>query len=200
MHSLDGNLITAALQRSFVPSCKKKINIIDDHLIASARRVLSTKIEYVHCPQYSATEYLEKLKSKYTVLKSNKEFGKKAKKKKKKRNKNRQSENSGYEMKNTELSGQDQTLPDPKVVLFSPDDVQLGWKGNLPVGSGFVNMGTTCYINSTLQVSLEIFFRGKLLLRLLVLFIDKIFAIAGLVSCTIVCELVDGGQETCCCL
>lgn len=148
MHSRDGNLITAALQRSFAPNCKKKSTNIDDHLVASARRVLSTNIEYVHCPQYSATKYLEKLKSKYTVLKRNKEIGKK----KKKRNKHRQSENSENQMKNTELSGQDQTLPDPKVVLFSPDDVQLGWKSNIPVGSGFVNMGTTCYINSTLQV------------------------------------------------
>lgn len=154
MHSQDGNLITAALQRSFASNGKKKSNNFDDHIVASARRVLSTKIEYVHCPQYSATNFLETLKSKYIVLKSNKDGAKKSKKKRK-RNKQRQREHPEYPMKNTELSGQDQTLPEPKIVFFSPDDVQLGWKGSPPVGSGLVNLGTTCYINSTLQVRLK---------------------------------------------
>jgi len=44
-------------------------------------------------------------------------------------------------------------LPKPKVVLFPPEQVQLGWQDKkLSVGSGFDNSGVICYINSTLQV------------------------------------------------
>lgn len=146
MSSRNGELIRRALQKSLPSSCKKaKLSTIDDCIAASARRVLSTKIEYVHCPQYSTEEFLKSLKTKYVVLKPNK-----PKKKKKKKNK-LNGENSI--MKNTELNGQNLSLPTPKCVLFPPDEVQLGWKSSIPVGCGFVNLGTTCYINSTLQAS-----------------------------------------------
>lgn len=44
-------------------------------------------------------------------------------------------------------------LPKPKVVLFPPERVQLGWQDKkMSVGSGLDNSGVICYINSTLQV------------------------------------------------
>lgn len=44
-------------------------------------------------------------------------------------------------------------LPKPKVVLFPPERVQLGWQDRkMSVGSGLDNSGVICYINSTLQV------------------------------------------------
>jgi len=46
-------------------------------------------------------------------------------------------------------------LPEPRVVLFLPEQVQLGWQNKeLPAGSGLVNTGVICYINATLQVCL----------------------------------------------
>lgn len=151
MHSTrSGELISMALQATLISGSKKyKVPNIDDHIVASARRVLSTKIEYVHCPQYSTSSFLDSLKSKYPVLKSNR-----SKKKKRKKNKHKSNENSNSKspMKNTEFNDQNLSLPTPKVVLFPAEAVQLGWRGTLPVGSGFVNLGTTCYINSTLQV------------------------------------------------
>ncbi len=153
MTSASGNLISAALQKSFTPSSKQSNGSdVNDCIVASARRVLSSKIEYVHCPEYSASNFLESLKSKYTVLKPDNR--KRKNKRKKRKSKHHSGENNDHtaQMKNTELNGQNLSLPVPKVVLFSPDAVQLGWKGLVPVGSGFSNLGTTCYINSTLQV------------------------------------------------
>ncbi|XP_058066113.1 LOW QUALITY PROTEIN: ubiquitin carboxyl-terminal hydrolase 36 [Anopheles bellator] len=46
------------------------------------------------------------------------------------------------------------TLPTPKRTLFPRENVQIGWKTTgrkWLVGAGMVNMGNTCYLNSTLQ-------------------------------------------------
>jgi len=44
-------------------------------------------------------------------------------------------------------------LPKPKIVLYPPEQVQLGWHDRkMLVGSGFDNTGVICYINATLQV------------------------------------------------
>lgn len=150
MNSTSGDLISLALQRSFAPKYKKVKNSLDDHIVANARRILSTKIDYVLTAKYSTSSFLDSLKKKYIVLKPSKI---KKNKKKKKLKSLRDCDNSNVQMKNTELSAQNLSLPAPKIVLFSPDAVQLGWKNTVPVGSGFVNSGTTCYINSTLQVT-----------------------------------------------
>jgi len=44
-------------------------------------------------------------------------------------------------------------LPKPRIVLYPPEHVQLGWQDKtMSVGSGLDNSGVICYINSTLQV------------------------------------------------
>eukprot|EP00102_Acyrthosiphon_pisum_P018578 XP_016655788.1 PREDICTED: ubiquitin carboxyl-terminal hydrolase 36-like [Acyrthosiphon pisum] len=48
-------------------------------------------------------------------------------------------------------------LPNPKVVLYPPERVQLGWQDKkMSVGSGLDNPGVICYINSTLQALFHI--------------------------------------------
>lgn len=45
-------------------------------------------------------------------------------------------------------------MPVPKVVLFARDKVQIGWESlgkRWQVGAGMINVGNTCYLNSTLQ-------------------------------------------------
>lgn len=51
-----------------------------------------------------------------------------------------------------EAMGADETLKLAKYELYPLDAVQLGWNNcDWSVGAGMVNMGNTCYLNSTLQ-------------------------------------------------
>jgi len=58
--------------------------------------------------------------------------------------------------KNERMNGNNKKishLPKPKIVLYPPEQVQLGWRDKkMLVGSGLDNPGFICYINATLQV------------------------------------------------
>lgn len=61
-------------------------------------------------------------------------------------------------------------LPVPKVVLYPPECVQLGWQVEpIVVGSGLYNPGVICYINSTLQVCTKLLFNFVQLVFILLL-------------------------------
>lgn len=69
-------------------------------------------------------------------------------------------------------------LPKPKVVLFPPERVQLGWQDRkISVGSGLDNSGVICYINSTLQVCIQITYYIKSIVYNLFSFYYLIFFI-----------------------
>ena len=63
--------------------------------------------------------------------------------------------NSGSAQNQNMKPEPDSILPSPKVTLFPAERVQLGWRGAHCVGAGMINVGNTCYLNSTLQVIIQ---------------------------------------------
>ena len=47
----------------------------------------------------------------------------------------------------------EEVLETPKHVLYDPSKIKLGWRNPPQKRAGMSNLGNTCYLNSTLQVS-----------------------------------------------
>lgn len=121
--------VDAALQASLSKNLKE--NNLSEQLVASTKKVLLENIEFESAGNYHVS-VLTKLKSKYIVL---------------------QNSESPSTCSKKDDSGESDTLRLPKVELFPLESVQLGWDNakDWSVGCGMVNMGYTCYLNSTLQ-------------------------------------------------
>lgn len=169
MPASSGDPISAALTHSFASSSKKASDgdSLDTKLIGSAKRVLLTEIKYEQTSSYSTN--LTELKSKYIVLKptanaENGEINLKNGPPKVRDNDCKLTLTPSVTLKPstsnstkcpnlvTASNKSDAVLPSPKRILYPPERIQLGWQKSQPIGSGMVNMGNTCYLNSTLQV------------------------------------------------
>ena len=56
------------------------------------------------------------------------------------------------------IEKRDDQLEEPKKVLYPMEMVKLGWRNPPSKRSGMINLGNTCYLNSTLQVSFHFIF------------------------------------------
>lgn len=133
MPASGGDPVSATLRLAFSPGSKN--GDLDCGIETSAKRALLTRIEFEPANNYQSS-VLNTLKSKYIVVNT-------------KPVSNNNKTVNGANVNNKKANNI--TLPVPKFTLFPPERVQLGYRGNMSVGSGMSNMGNTCYLNSTLQ-------------------------------------------------
>ncbi|XP_050300652.1 ubiquitin carboxyl-terminal hydrolase 36 isoform X2 [Anthonomus grandis grandis] len=124
------DVVGAALKASL--SKNEESSNLDAQLAGSTKKALLSNTEYEPAESYQSS-VLDVLKSKYIVLKSP------------------QSQQNPTPPEQETRS--DDTLKLAKQELYPLDKIQLGWSstGDWSVGAGMVNMGNTCYLNSTLQ-------------------------------------------------
>ncbi|KAH8246213.1 hypothetical protein KR038_005211 [Drosophila bunnanda] len=156
---------------------------LQSHIVANAKRILMAKIEYEEVPNYHES-VLENLKSKYIVIKPSNPgatnncngFGSPNKinagkivganghgdnggSRKEHPNHSHNHGHVAHSNATATTNPNPNELPKPKRVLYPRENIRIGWKQSerkWQVGSGMINVGNTCYLNSTLQALLHI--------------------------------------------
>ncbi|XP_052845456.1 ubiquitin carboxyl-terminal hydrolase 36 isoform X1 [Drosophila gunungcola] len=179
------NVVNAALRESLGASSSSadqaktgedSAGNLQNHIVANAKRILMAKIEYEEVPNFHES-VLENLKSKYIVIKPGNPgaingFGGKNNTgkvvganghdnnggcRKQSEHPNNQSHHNNHNHANP--TNNPNELPKPKRVLYPRENIRIGWKQSerkWQVGTGMINVGNTCYLNSTLQALLHI--------------------------------------------
>ncbi|XP_016969554.2 ubiquitin carboxyl-terminal hydrolase 36 isoform X1 [Drosophila rhopaloa] len=177
------NVVNAALRESLGASSSSSDQAktgedsagnLQNHIVANAKRILMAKIEYEEVPNFHES-VLENLKSKYIVIKPGNPgaingFGGKNNTGKvvganghdnngSRKQLEHPSNQSHHNNHHPNPSNSPNELPKPKRVLYPRENIRIGWKQSerkWQVGTGMINVGNTCYLNSTLQALLHI--------------------------------------------
>nr|CAB3267556.1 ubiquitin carboxyl-terminal hydrolase 36-like [Phallusia mammillata] len=110
---------------------------LESHLTSTSKKTVLQKIEFVDAKKpYNMG--MNKLKTKYVNLNPTAHIKPAL-------------VTNGIKLAAREVSNKSDGIPCPKAILFSPEKMDLHWKKTYRIGSGLVNLGNTCFLNSALQ-------------------------------------------------